>query len=146
MPTDAPKLGTSSEAIGFARPQNAVAIRAATPTGYALKSRVRRSLRRRLPAALFRTWKVPLQKPDSAAALLFEIGPITNPTRLDAGCHGDWAIIPADFLQREVAPCVGHGGDVTITAARWVEFRGKQLFVTEISTWLEWHMFSWRFG
>jgi hypothetical protein len=93
----------------------------------------------------FRRW-LGLQKHDSAAALLFEIGPITNPARLAAGCHGDWAIIPADFLQSEVAPCVGHGGDLNITAARWVEFRGKQLFVTEISTRFEWHMFSWRFG
>jgi hypothetical protein len=44
-----------------------------------------------------------LQKHDSAAALLFEIGPITDPARLAAGCHGDWAIIPADFPQCEVA-------------------------------------------
>src|SRR4029077_14477664 len=69
-----------------------------------------------------RTWKVHLQNHDSAAALLLEIGPITNPATLAAGCHGDRAIILADFLQSEVTPCVGGGGNVTITVARWVEF------------------------
>ena len=68
----------------------------------------------------------------SAARLraLLEVRVVTDPSWSAAGNHRNRAIIPADLLEREIAPGVGYRRNVTSVLGSRTDFRIEQLFVT----------------
>jgi hypothetical protein len=92
----------------------------------------RQSLNDQTPGA-----RLPLSR--LAEVFPFKVRTVTNPAGARAGCHGDRAVIPANFLQCEVAPCVSHTGNRIAVLLRNSGLLGKQLFVPKISTRLERH-------
>jgi hypothetical protein len=70
---------------------------------------------------------------------LLEVRAVTDPSWSAAGNHRNWKIVQADLLEREIAPGVGYGRNVTAVSGSCNEFWSEQLFVTQISTRFEWH-------
>ena len=92
--------------------------------------------------ALFTAHLEPLPTPMLSAArvrALLEVRAVTDPSWSAAGNHRNWAIVPADLLEREIAPCIGYCRNVTAVLGSCNEFRSVQLFVTQISTRFERH-------
>jgi hypothetical protein len=103
-------------------------------------------LRRTIPLdirALFTAHMEPFAHPPllSAARVraLLEVRAVTDPSWSAAGNHRNWKIVQADLLEREIAPGVGYGRNVTAVSGSCNEFWSEQLFVTQISTRFEWH-------
>jgi hypothetical protein len=69
---------------------------------------------------------------------LFKV-PVTNPAGSRTCRHGDRKLIPANLLEREIAPCVSHAGNRIVVLVQRSGFLGEQLFVAKISTRFERH-------